>query len=211
MKKLILKTALITLGSILILAVTLFGIVSFCAPAAMMRFFYSIGLENLSGDYAYQEYRNTKDIGYLVYSFEIAAAIENNAVAEDRFEELYGETGSKERAAFAEYCIRQDEGSVPGGIPHYNFRAYLCGRAACVKYRLALTDEDRDAVCEFSLSETAAEMSEESPVMVLALEAIRADDPSFCELLLSKVETSVKFNQQNEHYENLIKFLEEAK
>ena len=53
MKKIIVRTALITLGITLIMAIAVFGIVSFCFPASMMEFTASLGMKNLSGDYAY--------------------------------------------------------------------------------------------------------------------------------------------------------------
>ncbi len=210
MKKLILKTALITFGVTLILAVSLFGIVSFCAPASMMRFCESIGLENISGDYAYQEYQNTKKLDYLAHSFEIAAQNGSYAVADERFEELYGETGSEQRMAFVEYCGSQSNSALPDGVPDYDYRAYLCGRAATVKYHLALTDDEKSAVCSFAIEETRPALSAESPVISLALACIDGKDKEFCTLLLQRVEEEQKFVKSNDHYQNLIKFLEEA-
>lgn len=210
MKKLVLKTALITLGVTLVLAVSLFGIVSFCAPASMMRFCESIGLENISGDYAYQEYQNTKKLSYLAHSFEIAASSGSYSVADERFEELYGGDESDERTAFADYCAGQNQVSLPDGVPDYDYRAYLCGRAASVKYHLALTDDEKAAVCAFAISESAAELTPESPLISLALAAIDKKDSAFCGLLLTRVRAESKFNRENPHYQNIVKFLEEA-
>lgn len=210
MKKLILKTALITLGVALILAVSLFGIVSFCAPASMMRFCESIGLDNLSGEYAYQEYENTKNLQYLAHSFEIAAANGSYSRADERFEELYGEADSPERKAFGEFCASQDNSSLPGDPPDYEYRSYLCGRAAAVKYHLALTYDDRTALCAFAIEESAPALIPESPVISLALEAIGQKDAAFCGLLLVRVRGTQKFDKENEHYRNLVNFLEEA-
>lgn len=210
MKKTILKTALITFGITLILAVSVFGIVSFCAPASMMRFFESLGLENIGGDYAYQEYKNSQEIGYLAHAFEIAAEKENDVVAEERFEELFGEEGSDRRAAFEAYCDEQNEASLPQGIPLLDYRAYLCSRAAVVKYRLARTDDEKREVCGFAVGETDASFGEGSPVVVLALAAIDNGDDPFCTMLLEEIGAESKFDRENEHYINVVKFLEEA-
>lgn len=210
MKKLVLKTAFITLGVTLIMAVSLFGIVSFCAPSTMMRFCESLGLSNISGDYAYQEYQNSKDLEYLAHAFEVAEKSGNYSVAEERFEELYGEDGSDQRTVFAEFCLMQNEVPMPEGVPQYDYRSYLCGRATCVKYQLALTNDEKSEVCAFAISETPAEMTEESPLISLALRAKDAGDSAFCNLLLAAVRSENKFNTQNEHYVNLIKILEEA-
>ena len=56
MRKIIFKTIFITLGIVLILAISAFGILSFAAPKTMMQFAASLGLDAISGDYAYQEY-----------------------------------------------------------------------------------------------------------------------------------------------------------
>lgn len=206
MKKIILKTAFITFGITLILAVSLFGIVSFCAPAWMMTFCESLDLNNIGADYAYQEYQNTRDLRYLAHAFEVAAANKNYAVAEGRFEELYGDEG------FDAYCKAQSNDGLPEGIPDYDYRAYLCGLAACVKYHmaLALTDDDKSDVCAFAISETPSELQEESPLIALAIEAIDRGDTSFCTLLLSRIGSETKFDTQNAHYRKLIIFLEEA-
>ncbi len=52
MKKIIVRTALITLGITLIMAIAVFGIVSFCFPASMMEFTGSLLLNNVRGYYA---------------------------------------------------------------------------------------------------------------------------------------------------------------
>lgn len=73
MKKTITRTALITLGITLIVAIAVFGIVSFCLPSVMMDFTASLGMKSLSGDYAFQEYERSGNIDCLVRSFVIAA------------------------------------------------------------------------------------------------------------------------------------------
>ena len=213
MKKLILKTALITLGVTIIVAVSLFGILSFCAPASMMRFFDSLGLENISGDYAYQEYQNSKDIAFLVRAFEVAAEHKNDSVADARFTELCGEAGSEQRKAFYAYCEKRNKENLPAGVPDYDYRAYLFGRAACVKYRLATTEEEFEAVADFAIgyaqNEEGGRLSVESPVVVLAIEAIDAGDGRFCIIFLNKLEKS-GLDRENAHFERIVNFLKEA-
>lgn len=210
MKKIILKTAVITFGITFILAVSLFGIVSFCAPARMMSFCESLGLENIGADYAYQEYQNTGDLRYLAHAFEVAANNRSYEVADSRFAELYGEQDSARRADFLAFCGRQNNDSLPAGVPDYDYRASLCGLAACVKYHLALTDDQKSDVCAFAISETPAAFPEESPVIALAIEAIGRGDAPFCTLLLSDVKAETRFETDNVHYRKLVSSLEEA-
>ena len=148
MKKLIIKTAFITLGVTLILAIAAFGIVSLCAPAVMMDLTASLGMTDISGDYAYQEYERSREISYLARSFEIAAEREDDVKAQQRFGQLY------KHEAFSEYCVSRDEQALPDGIPALSYRGYVCGLAACVEYRLARMDEARDETIAFAVSET---------------------------------------------------------
>ncbi len=213
MKKLILKTALITVGITLLLAIAVFGVVSFFAPAAMMKLCDSIGLESISGDYAYQQYQLSGEIDYLARAFEVAVANDKNAVADERFNEFYGEEGSEQRAAFSEYCLRQNVGENSAGMPEkvsgYDYRAFICTQAALVKYRIAASDGDKEAVCKLAISETGKEFTPECPVVALAAESAKKGDKAFCLLLLASVR-SADFNTQNNYYIKTVKLLEDS-
>lgn len=203
MKKLVLKTAFVTLGVTLVLAIAAFGIVSLCAPSVMMDFTASLGMETVSGDYAYQEYERSGDIACLARSFEIAAEHKNDAKAKQRFELLY----EKEGEAFADYCEQRDGESLPDGVPQLSYRGYVCGLAACVYYRLAKTAEDDEKAVEFAVSETEASFPAGNPVVALSLEAVQADDPAFCSLLLGAVRQA-GFSAGNADYNNIVTILE---
>lgn len=211
MKKLILKTALITFGITIILMVSLFGILSFCAPSAMMKLFDSLGLENISGDYAYQEYQHTKVLDYLARSFEIAASNKKDDVAESRFEELYGEDGSERRSEFGEYCVSQNGKALPDKVPAYDYRAYVCGLAACVRYRSAVTDTEKEAVYAFAVSETPSDLPAESPVIALIVEAAENNDRAYCSYLSQSLDGEGKFDKESENYLNIKNLLSEYK
>lgn len=214
MKKLIFKTALITLGVTLILAVSVFGIVSYVAPSAMMRFCDSLGLESISGDYAYQQYQISGDMDYLARSFEIAAMREKDAVALERFDEFYGEDGSERRSAFVDYCASQDSEEsaiyVPSSDLNSDYRSYVCAQATLVKFRLAVTQEERQNVCTFAVRETGAEIALLSPLSALAEEKSVTDDSDFCFMLLGEIRSERKFNVSNERYLYIVNLLEEA-
>ena len=214
MKRLIFKTAIITLGVVLILAVSVFGIVSFVAPHAMMRFFDSLGMDTISGDYAYQQYQISGDIDYLARSFELAAAGEKDAVAAVRFEELYGEENSEQRAAFYEYCSAQNNAetdkSLPEEVRGFDYRSVVCAKAAIVMYHIAETEEQKDALCDFVIQETEFDFTTECPAVVLAAEAASQKDREFCAKLRFRLMSENKFNTQNTHYINILKILEDA-
>ena len=98
MKKLILKTIFITCGIALMLLFAVFGIVSLWAPSAMMNFTASLGMETVSGDYAFQEYERSGNISCLARSFLIASRHKDDRNADQRFEILFGLEG------FGEFC-----------------------------------------------------------------------------------------------------------
>lgn len=195
MKKLILKTALITFGVALVLVISVFGIVSLSAPYAMMKFTASMGLETISGDYAYQEYERSGNMECLARSFLIAAENKKYTSAENRFKRI-----QKEAEAFEAYCA---EAPVPDGeeVPAYSFRDYVMGRAACVKYALG-----REDAIEFAVAETQKTFPEGNPVVALAAEAASAGDAAFCADLLAAMRAA-DF-EETAYYLNIVTILE---
>ncbi len=204
MKKLILKTAFITFGVAVILIISIFGIVSFCAPKAMMSLTASLGLESISGDYAYQEYQQSSDIEYLARSFEIAAENGNDAIAGERFDLLYAQDG------FDEYCTRQGEITLKlsSDTLRIDYRSYVCAKGACVKYRISKSVEEKENVYAFAVKETDKKFSSENPVLMLALTAAERKDAEYCTYL--KENLPKEQFEENQNYLNIMKILEEA-
>jgi len=96
MKKLVLKTALITFIAACVVLLSLFGIMSLAAPVAMMNITASLGLGGMSSDYAYEAYGRNEEIGYLARAAEVAYANGNYKKADDRFKELIAHQSFKE-------------------------------------------------------------------------------------------------------------------
>ncbi|HJA02569.1 MAG TPA: hypothetical protein H9797_04225 [Candidatus Gallimonas gallistercoris] len=188
MRKIVFKTIFITLGVVLILAISAFGILSFAAPKAMMSFTSSLGLDAISGDYAYQEYRRSGDIEYLARAFEIAAFEGRSDAAAERFEELY------ENEGFSDYCKAQDGVELGEDIPENNYRSYACSLGASALYAVAETDDEKLEVYTFALSETSGEFEENNPLCSLALAASEAGDDAFCKTILENMRKEQKFN-----------------
>lgn len=206
MKKLILKTAIITFGVTLILAISVFGIVSFCAPSVMMDLAASLGLESISGDYAYEEYLRSGDLEYLARSFVVSAENGDDADARARFELLIGD-----EEAFEALCEgrKAPDPSVSGG-QELSFRQYIYLRAVGVKYRLARTGEEKSEAADLAVSSLLKEGKTFTPynsVVALMLEAVNANDAPFCSVLLGKLE-SAGF-EENADYLNIVTILEE--
>ena len=184
MKKLVLKTAVITLGVTVILALAAFGIVSLIAPGQMMRLAFSLGLERIGADYAYQEYERSGDVECLARSFEVCdvRGYDDNA-ADTRFELLYTQNAD----AFAALAETRNEQS---NVVDYDYRDYIVGLGVCVKYRLASDEAAWDAAIGLAFSETDADFPAGNPVIALAVEAAEAEDAAFCGRLLDAMKTS---------------------
>lgn len=179
MKKLLLKTASITFGACLLLAALVLLIVSFAAPAAMMEFTASLGMETVSGNFAWKEYERSGDIDCLARSFLIAAEHGDDATALSRFEAFYADE------AFESYCSEQ---TVTEGAQLYAFRDYVLGTAAQVKYRLAATQEERTAAVTFAAEQTSTSFPAGNPLFLLSLEAAERGDKDTCSYILSLLE-----------------------
>lgn len=202
MKKLILKTALITLGVAVVLGVSVFGLMSLWAPDVMMRFTASLGMDGASGDYAFQEYDRSGDIAYLAHSFEAAVSTEDDKKADERFDLFFENDG------FNRYCSEQGV-FVPLATAKITYRDYVCGQGACVKYRLAQTEEEKEAVCGFAYEQTQDGFPTGNPVIVLASEAALRGDKAFCEMMLTELKAQKRFTE-NWDYSNIVKILEDT-
>ncbi len=208
MKKTIIRTALLTLGATLILAIAVFGIMSFCFPYVMMDFTASLGLESLSGDYAYQEYERSGDLNCLARAFVISAEKKNDRSADERFTTLYGEENSQRRKEFEAYCDSYKVDSsetADAGMGEISMRDYLFGLASSVKYRLAKTSRAQQEACAFAIDRTATSFPKGNPVIYLAVEAAGAEDGDFCKMLLEKMQE--KGFENNADYAKIEKLL----
>lgn len=205
MKKIITKTAFITLGIALVLLIAVFGILSFCFPYVMMDFTASIGMESLSGDYAYQEFERSGDMDCLVRSFVVAAEKKNDRIADERFSVLYGADGSEERTKFDDYCNVYAVDSSGAGDVEVSMRSYLLGLESCVKLRLAKNSREMEEVCDFAISATDKSFPQGNPVTYLAVEMTEKKDETFCKMLLEKI-GNADFEENTDYY-NILKIL----
>ena len=76
MQKLVLKTALITLASVLVLALLVYGVLSLFVPSAMVSLTDKLGMDGACARYSVSVYEKTGDID------DLAAAVERSYGAE---------------------------------------------------------------------------------------------------------------------------------
>ncbi len=198
MKKLILKTAAITLAAALALGALLLAIFSFTAPALMMDFTASLGMVSVSGNFAYEEYERSGDIDCLARSFIIAAESDEES-AMLRWEKLYGD------ARFAEYCDEQKTELTD--VPAYRYRDFLTGTAARLMYRRAASGEAKTAALGFAISETDVTFPAGNPTIALASEASERSDTAFLKEILAAL--GGENFEHSEQYTRLTQQLEE--
>lgn len=205
MKKLILKTALITFLAACVVFLAVSGLLSLAAPVTMMNFTASLGMDGMSSDYAYEAYTRSDDLDLLARSAEVSFANGSYQKADERFEELMA------RKDFVDYCNTRDESA--GAYENTNttgtFAAYIYSSSACAKYYLAVTDEEKAAVIGFAIEKTDGSFPEYNAVISLAVEARRAADKDFCKQLATALEVSEKFDGENTDLKNVKKFLED--
>lgn len=198
MRKLVLKTIFVTVAAAVILAISVFGIASLCAPKAMMRLTASLGMESISGDYAYEEYERSQDLSCLSRSFLICAERGSDRLADERFTLLY------EAEGFGEMCEKEDEKLSPHeSVAASSYRAYLCGTAACVKYRLGA----KESALSLAVFETDKTFPAGNPVICLALEVVKKADKEFAEALLAAMREA---EYSGEDYDPIVKLLEDV-
>lgn len=181
MKRLILQTALTTLAVAFLLAVALFGLISHYSPATMMRLCGEIGLNGISGDYAYRAYEREGDISYLAYSARVGAESGEYAKAVSRFEILF----SSDREVLLRFCEEQDASLD-------DMSAYLKGSYYDYLSGLYVRSEYLIGEKEQALS-LATELTEESfpsgnPFIVLTVTAVDARDADYCQVLSDKMQ-----------------------
>ncbi len=180
MKKLILKTALITFAAALVVVAAVFGICSLAAPATMSRFTASIGLDGLSGDYAYSAYQSTGDIEHLAYSAEVAAA-RGDASTVKKYEELFNHEG------FSAYCEKRNA-LVEEGLKKYvsDYGQFSYGNYACALLQAGEGDKAITAVVDYC----KAPLSERNALAVLAGEGMNRGDKEFCKKYADALKSS---------------------
>ncbi len=202
MKKLVLKTALITFGAALVLVALVFIIVSSSSPVAMMNLTASMGMDGASGDYAYTAYERTEEISYLAYSCEMAAIRKEDAAIVSRCETLF------KHEKFAEYCAKKDgePDRAPEEISQYvsgGYAQFLYGQYACALLRT----EEAEKAADFAIEAAGEAFPENNAAIALAIEAHSLEKKDFCKLYAEKLRACSA--NENERCKDIIKILED--
>ncbi|MBQ7340449.1 MAG: hypothetical protein IJW43_06315 [Clostridia bacterium] len=107
MKKLILKTALITLASVIGLSAVIYGVFALCFPLSLANLFENMGMDSVAVAYYRLNYEKTGDILDLADVCVKIDVNDNSKKAESYILELV------EHKDFSSYCIDKDEEKSP--------------------------------------------------------------------------------------------------
>ena len=104
--KIIVQSALSTLGGIALLCLIAFSIASLLFPSTMMQISYRLGNDSGAMKYANRAYKGTGDIYYIAYATEVAIGIDEYADIETYAQEFIANEN------FSSYCEAVDEKTV---------------------------------------------------------------------------------------------------
>ncbi len=200
MKKLILKTALITFASAILILVIVFGSLSIWAPSIMCEFTASIGLKGLSGGFAYSAYEATGEIDYLAYACTVASD-GKEAITVERYEKLFEEEG------FLQYCAAQDElqrGNF-AGLPMGSYAQYCYGNYACALYR----EGEASGAIAFVFTALEGRFEESNCAISLSLAIVQANDKTNATQMKTQLEAYSVASEDEPRKQEIITILEE--
>ncbi|MGD9901340.1 MAG: hypothetical protein AB7S44_02250 [Spirochaetales bacterium] len=156
--KIIGKTAVITLVSILILIIGSLGLITLFSPVTLARFTSSLGLDNASIFYYELAYNKSDDINDLYNLLNKTIAVSNEEKIITNFELLY-DNGSTNYYAFIDYINTFNLASTTNN----SLRLYLTNEDARLKgrYVLALARKgETTSALDFAIEDLASEQIE---------------------------------------------------
>ncbi len=176
MQKLVLKTALITLASVLVLALLVYGVLSLFVPSAMVSLTDKLGMDGACARYSVSVYEKTGDID------DLAAAVERSYGAE-----RYGDAAEYgvillEREDFSSYCERR-ENAMAG--QKYDYAQFAAGIVSVSLYY----DGQTDAAVKVAFDAVGSSFPTGNAVIYLLSAACDAEkDADTCRILLTALQ-----------------------
>ncbi len=110
MKKVLIKTAVLTFVAVILLTVLVFSALSIFSPGVMADFTENLGMDKLSLSFSVRKYENTEDLSDLHTVLFKANDLENYSLLVE-----YSETMTKD-SDFLSFCERQNVG----------YKDYIC-------------------------------------------------------------------------------------
>ncbi len=206
LKNIILKTALITLGVVIALAVVMFAILSLAFPGTLCGWCEQLGNYGFAVKYASLYYSYTGDVADLARCAEDGILSGKNGYITEYCTKLVDDEG------FPEYCTLRDE-QMAEDLPElsFSYRQYIYGAAAEAYYREGDSDlavgfaiealDENFSRAEYSTGGEADYSIDRFPVNnalgSLALVAIEKEDGELADELTA-ILSSVRCSSQDE-------------
>ncbi len=176
MHKLILKTALITLASVLALALLLFGVFSLFVPSVMVSLTDKLGMDGACARYSCAVYEKSGEVG------DLALAVERSYNAQ-RYEDAaaYG-AELLARDDFSDYCTARD--GAQNGLTS-SYAQYAAGITSVSQYLAG----DGDAAVRTAFSACGNAFAAGNAAVYLIDAALgEQGDAAMCGVLLTKLQ-----------------------
>lgn len=207
--KIVLITSLITLGALILITVLISVIISLTIPAKMANFCYGVGLENLSQNLYYKDYKKTGSIYSLYSSLKINIELEKNQNIVYRFDEF---SSNNEYDSFVENYNKNILGSNNSKLLKaslYNLDNYL--KEKYVDAKLKLNNQQVYAV-EYSARElykANSAISFENQGAYLMSNLLEDEVVSIIvHLFKSEIDGKIVFDEMKDYYNNLCNYLD---
>lgn len=177
MGKLIAKTAAITLGAIVVLALILLGMFSWFAPGIMVSITDSLGLDGACATYSISVYNRSGEIEDLAVAVERCYNIGDYQNTAELGARLLADED------FAQYCEQRDAAeSSPLVVSSY--RQYAAGIVAESQYRTGNGTFALNTAFD-ALGDT---FSYNNAVVMVGMVAIDSQDAAFCGEMLNRLD-----------------------
>lgn len=176
--RVIVKAALTTVGSILLLCAVMLGALCLGFPSTMMNLTYDLGLDGQSVKFANRAYRYSKgEIYYIAYATEVA-------IGADDYENVVscGKTFIADEQ-FAQYAAERNAALPQEAVGSYE--QYIYGKICVAEYVLGNKD---DAVSD-AAGFVGQAFPENNALVAVLMEAVKADDTATATAVLGKLQT----------------------
>lgn len=193
--KVIIKSILTTLTSILLLFAFMITTLIFVFPQTMMTLSYDLGMESASIHFAEVAYKRRESVYYIAYATEVAIDCEDDEKIVACGEELIADEG------FADYCKTRDA-SVSGETAAMSYKQYVYGRVCVSMYKRG----DKAQAVERAFELVKGGFSQNNAVVAVMIAAFSENDTATLKDVKGKMEQMQKdgFAEEDNSYYGLI-------
>lgn len=197
MGKLVAKTALITLASIIALVLVLFGVFSLFFPSVMVSVTNALGMDSACASYSISVYRHSGKTD------DLAAAVERCYYAE-----RYGDASEYgvillDAEDFEKYCSEKDSQNSESSFVRGSYAQYMTGLVAVSQYYIGDV-----AALDTAFGSVGKTFEENNAVVFLTSAAIGRQDKEACAEIFSRLSSLNPSSEYQVYFEEFYSSLE---